>query len=191
MENTNFTIKNVRIDWANLAAPRLNELSGEEYYSCALLIPKDNTAAVQAIETAFSDTVNANKNKFKGNKLYNPLQDGDGERPNSGEEYPDYCRGHYILNVKSKFMPILVNEAKRKLEDTADIEATFYDGCICAVSLRPYAYNTHGKQGVGYGLSGVMKQADGEVIQHSRISVDDMFGDIEAKEDDDQFPFEL
>ena len=81
----------------------------------------------------------------------------------------------YFLNCNSKSAPLIVDENKQAIIDQSEV----YSGCYARASITFYAYNTAGNRGIGCGLNGIQKLADGEPLGGNRETADEMFGDDE------------
>ena len=151
----------VRFSYANVFEPRASLSGGEPKYSVTLLIPKNDTATLNAIKAAMQEA----RDKFVARngeasipaKFKHTMHDGDGERE-SGEAFGPECKGCYVITVSSKQKPIIVDAFRNPITDPAE----FYSGCYGRASINFYGYNTAGKKGVSAGLLSVQKLSDGE-----------------------------
>ena len=94
----------VRLSYANLFEARASQEGGEAKYSVSLIIPKSDTATINAIKKAIDEVIQAEKaTKFGGKDkgLKNPLRDGDLEKDEQTYE------GSMIINASSKQRPII------------------------------------------------------------------------------------
>lgn len=115
---------------------------GAEKYSVSVLIPKDDTATVNAINAAIDAAIEEGIAKFGGKKpnkaaIKLPLRDGDAERDD--EAY----KGHYFINANSNTPPQIVDRAVKPILDRSEV----YSGCYARVSLNFYAFNKQRQQG--------------------------------------------
>ena len=139
-------------------------------YSTTVLIPKSDTATIQAIVCAIDAALEQGAAKFGGRipskaTLKLPLRDGDIERED--EAY----KGHYFLNANSKSAPQIVDLNIKKITDRSEV----YSGCYARVSLNFFAYNVDGNRGVAVGLGNIQKIRDGESFE-KRSSAEEDFG---------------
>ena len=97
-------IKNVRLSYANIWEPKRmqNDKDGKMRYSASLLISKDDTKTIKAINKAIEEAKVegkaklANKNGVVPKNLKLPLRDGDEDRPDD-----DAYAGCYFLNANA------------------------------------------------------------------------------------------
>lgn len=178
---TKITTGKVRLSYVNIFEPKASEDGGEPKYSVALLIPKSDTATLGKIKTAIEEAAAAFRAKNGAASLpanpVNPLHDGDGVKPNSGEPYGPECKGCYVMNASSKQKPLILDSFKNECTDPGEI----YSGCYGRVVLNFYGYNNR-RKGIGAGLLGVMKLHDGEPFG-TAASADD-FNDGYVDDDD-------
>lgn len=153
----------VRLSYVNVFNPKTPKNGGDPKYSVTLLIPKSDIATKQAIDNAIQQALNeAVVTVFEGYAPPNPptpIHDGDGLKE-SGEEYGDECKGHWVMTASSKMRPEIVDaNVQPVLSPTA-----VYSGCYGRVSIRFFAYNSMGRKGIGCGLGNVQKLRDGEPL---------------------------
>ena len=172
-------LKNVRLSYVRVFEPSQINGQGDSTYSVCLLIPKDSPE-VPAIKAAIAEEYRSIKAKYpklagKDPKTWNnPLRDGDEEK--DGEEY----KGCYFLNAKrkeSQGAPIVIDGKKQYITDKNEV----YSGCYGNVAVSFYAYEFTGKYGVGVGLNGIQKTADGERLDGG-TSLDD-FDTVDENDD--------
>lgn len=125
---------------------------GAEKYSVSVLIPKDDTETINAINAAVDATIEEGIAKFGGKKpnkgaIKLPLRDGDVERDD------DAYKGHYFVNANSTTAPQIVDKAVKPILDRDEV----YSGCYARVSLNFYAFNSNGNRGVACGLGNIQK----------------------------------
>lgn len=150
---------------------------GPERYSVSVLIPKDDTETVKAIEEAIDAAIEEGIPKFGGKKpnksaLKLPLRDGDTERDD-----PTY-KGHYFINANSRTAPQIVDRNLNPILDRDEV----YSGCYARVSLTFYAFNSNGNKGVAVGLGNIQKIKDGTPLGGRSTAKDDF-----SKVSDDDF----
>ncbi|MFK4967121.1 DUF2815 family protein [Lactococcus garvieae] len=141
---------------------------GAEKYSVSVLIPKDDTETIEAIEKAIDAAITEGVGKFGGKKpnkgaLKLPLRDGDVERDD--EAYA----GHYFVNANSITPPQIVDKQVKPILDRNEV----YSGCYGRVSLSFYAFNSNGNKGVACGLGNIQKIRDGEPLGGRANAADD------------------
>lgn len=149
---------------------------GPEKFSTAVLIPKDDTETVNAINAAIDAAIEEGIAKFGGKKpnkaaIKLPLRDGDAERDD--EAY----KGHWFLNANSKTAPQIVDRSVQPILDRAEV----YSGCYARVSLNFYAFNSNCNKGIACGLGNIQKVRDGEPLGGRSTAADD----FATLEDDD------
>lgn len=168
----------VRLSYAHLFEPYASRDDQEKKYSCAILIPKEDTATLGKIRKAQKAALEAGlTSKFGGKKppnLKTTLRDGDEEA--DLERNPEYA-GHYFMNVSSKTKPGVVDGNLNEIIDSSEV----YSGCFARVSINAFAYNTNGNRGISFGLNHVQKIADGDFLGGRSRAEDD----FEALGDDD------
>ena len=167
----------VRLSYANVWTPRAANEGSEPKYSASIIIPKSDTATVDAIKKAIEVAIQEGVGKFDGKipprtTLKLPLRDGDEERPDD-EAY----KNAYFLNATSKLAPGIVDKHVQPILDHSEV----YSGVYARVSLNFYAFNTSGNRGVACGLGNIQKIRDGEPLGGKTAPSAD-FGSIE---DDD------
>lgn len=179
MANTNktkvITGKNTRLSYFHGWEPTSIN-GGPERYSVSVLIPKDDTETVEAINKAIDAAIEEGIAKFGGKKpnkaaIKLPLRDGDTERED--EAYA----GHWFVNANSKTAPQIVDRAVKPILDRDEV----YSGCYARVSLNFYAFNSNGNKGIACGLGNIQKIRDGEPLGGRSSAADD----FSTEEDDD------
>ena len=155
MANSNrtkvITGKNTRLSYFHGWEP-VSINSSPERYSVSVLIPKDDTETVNAINNAVNTAIEEGIGKFGGKKpnkasLKLPLRDGDTER--NDEAYA----GHWFINANSRTAPQIVDKAVKPILDRDEV----YSGCYARVSLNFYAFNSNGNKGIACGLGNIQK----------------------------------
>lgn len=149
---------------------------GTPSYDIQIIIPKTQREDIRALLAAIQKV---GKAKWGDNwkKVRVPLRDGDKEKDEltedgttKGEKYPERL-GAYFLNARSS-KPVGV--FARDLSAITDPEEV-YGGCKGKISVTFYPYSNSGNHGIGAGLNGVQKVADGEAFGGGRPSVESMF----------------
>lgn len=158
--STKITTGKTRFSYVTIFEPKPGD-DGVLKYSIALLIPKSDTATVEKIKAAIAEAADIYRRKNGAASLptnpMNPLHDGDGVKPNSGEPYGPECKGCYVLNASSKQKPLILDAFGNECTDPAEI----YSGCYGRASINFFGYNNK-RKGVGCGLLGIKKLTDGE-----------------------------
>lgn len=177
VENLKVVTNEVRLSYASLIEPRIEE-GKDPQYETSVLIPKSDKEMVDGIKAVITKAGDELKSKFrkdpKSKSAKMPLHDGDEDRP----EDPAYA-GHYFLSARTKRKPQIINR-KRELLDTED---DVYSGMYARVSINFFPFvHSSGSFGVGVGLNSVLKERDGERLAGASSAFDD-FGD-ELEEDD-------
>lgn len=168
------TTNKVRASYVNIFQPRVPENGGDPKYSVTLLIPKSDTATINAIYAEIEKAKQEGAQKvFNGNippmcKI--PIYDGDGYRAN-GEPFGEECKGHMVMTASAKMQPIIVNIDMQNIINPAEV----YSGCYIRANINFFAYNSNGNKGIGCGLNCVQKVEDGEPLT-ARVSAEEAFG---------------
>lgn len=139
-----------------------------EKYSVSVLIPKDDTETINAVNAAIDAAIEEGISKFGGKKpnkaaIKLPLRDGDVERDD--EAY----KGHYFINANSITAPQIVDKSVKPVLDRSEV----YSGCYGRVSLSFYAFNSNGNKGIACGLGNIQKIKDGETLGGKTSAADD------------------
>lgn len=154
----------------------------EPKYSACIIVPKDDTKTISAIESAVKEAMQEGiASKWKGKKpakLKLPLRDGDEERPDDSA-----FEGSYFLNANSQRQPGVVD---RRVKPILDPEIV-YSGCYCKFSLSFYPYSASGNNGVACGLNNIQFIRDGERLAGGTTPEQD----FEAMEDQDFDDFDI
>lgn len=169
------TSKNTRLSYFHGWTP-VSINGGPEKYSAAVLIPKSDTATLDAIEKAIDAAIEEGLAKFGGKKpnkaaIKLPLRDGDIERDD--EAY----KGHYFINANSTTPPQIVDQNVQPILDQSQV----YSGCYARVSINFYAFNSNGNKGIAAGLGNLQFVRDGEPLAGKSSASDD----FETLADDD------
>lgn len=172
------TTGKVRASYVHIFTPRIPDNGGEPKYSVTLLIPKNDTATLNALYADIEKAKQDGAQKvFGGNippQCKIPIYDGDGYRP-SGEPFGEECRGCIVLTASAKQQPVIVGLDMQNIINPADV----YSGCYIRASINMFAYNSNGNKGIGCGLNAVQKIEDGEPLS-ARVSAEEAFGGANA-----------
>jgi hypothetical protein len=156
----------------------------ETVYDIQFIIPKTQREDVRALLVAIKKVGEA---KWGANwkKVRTPLRDGDAEKDEltedgstKGAKYPERL-GCYFLNARST-KPVGVYDRQRSPITNPD---DLYGGCKGKIAVTFYPYSTSGNHGIGVGLNGVQKIADGEPFGGGRPSVESMFDMLDDDDD--------
>lgn len=174
---TNALIGPARFSYPKLFKP--GDLDGK--YNMQLLIPKDDEEQVNKIKKAIEACKTLNTETLGNNTegVRNPLRDGDGPKPQGGEYGPE-CRGHYVINVKSKNKPQVVIGPDRRAAEDYEVKGGDYG----YATVTFYPYNTSGNKGIGAGLNNVWKTKDGTPLGGGFTTAEDDFGGIDTNKID-------
>ena len=151
----------VRFSFVNIWEPQAPADGGEPKYNITLLIPKTDTATLQKIQAAMAEAREKFCQRNGANALpqkpVHNLYDGDGARKN-GDHFGPECKGCYVINVKSKQKPVIVDAFRNPITDPAEV----YSGCYGRAAIDFFGYNTAGSKGISAGLLSIQKLSDGE-----------------------------
>ncbi len=173
------TINNVRFSYCNLFVPKapMNNPTAEPKYSVTILIPKDNNAAVGAVNDAINAAITeGTPTKWNGVRPPQPaipIHDGDGPRPSDGSAFGDECKGMWVMTAGSKQAPFVVDRQVQPIIDPTQV----YSGMWGNVSITLFPYNQAGKKGVGCGLNGVQKVRDDQPLGN-RVTAQEAFSAV-------------
>lgn len=160
----------VRCSYVNVFEARLNEQNGKMEFGMVVLVPKSDTATVAKLKAAMDAAVAGKWPQKVPPGLQKPIHDGDGAKPNGGE-YGEECKGHWVINVKSKERPGIVDAARNPIMD----KSQFKSGDYARVSLNAYAYDNK-RIGVAFGLNNIQVIESGESLS-GRTRPEDDFDD--------------
>lgn len=184
--STKIVTGKVRFSYVQLFEAKATD-GGAPKYSVQLIIPKNDTTTLGKIKAAIAE---ARENFCKKNGAsalpqnpINPLHDGDGMKPSTGEPYAPECKGCYVMSVScgEANKPVIVDAFGNQITDPAEV----YSGCYGRASINFYGYSNK-KKGIGAGLLAIQKLSDGEPLGGSRGSADD-FNDGYVDGDGDDF----
>lgn len=171
------TINNVRFSYCNLFQPKppATDPTGTPKYSVTVLVPKTDTVAKAAIDTAVQQAIEAGvTGKWGGVRPPVPhicVHDGDGVRPSDGSPFGAECRGMWVFTASSTQAPFVVDSQVQNIIDPTQV----YSGMWGNVNVNFFAYNAGGKKGIGCGLNGVQKIRDDEALGGTRVTAQDAF----------------
>lgn len=183
--STKIVTGKVRFSFCNIWEAKAGQDGGDPKYSVMLLIPKSDTQTLGKIKAAMAEAREKFCEKNGASALpanpINPLHDGDGVKPNSGEPYGPECKGCYVINASSKQKPVIVDAFRNEITNPTEV----YSGCYGRASINFYGYNNK-KKGIGAGLLSIQKLSDGEPFGTvgSADDFDDDFYEAEGLNDD-------
>lgn len=168
----------VRFSYPNVFVPKQVGGKGEPKYSISLIIPKEDTKTVEAIQAAIAAAIVSERGKKiwgtkppKGEKM-NPLKDGDDKGDN-----PEYA-GCYFLSCNSATKPGILNRDKTPMTDPEQ----FYAGGYGYAVINFFAFDKDVNKGIGVGLNNLMWIEDGERLGGKDTAEND-FADVDPDDD--------
>ena len=151
----------VRFSYPHIFEPEAALGAGDPKYSITLLIPKSDTETLGKIKAAMTEAREIFCNRNGANALpakpVHTLKDGDGTKDN-GDPFPPECAGHYVINVRSKTKPAIVDALRKDVTDASQV----YGGCYGRAAINFYGYNTAGQKGISATLLSVQVLPGGE-----------------------------
>lgn len=191
MAGKNKVTKEITTGIGTLSFPKIFEDTkgkkddGTPSYEIQIIIPKTQVKDIKAILAAIQEVgVAQYGDRWKSVRL--PLRDGDKEKDKFaedgqtyGEKYPERL-GCYFLNARSTRAVAVVGRDRSPIVNSSEV----YGGCKGKIAVSFYPYNQAGNAGIGAGLSGVQKIADGEAFGGGAPPVDAMFDIIDGDEGD-------
>lgn len=170
----------VRLSYVHLLEPREDSDGGKPKYSVSLIIPKDDTKTITAINRAIDAAIEEGKGKLdpkkgapKKSMLKLPLRDGDLDRADAA-----YANS-FFLTANSTTQPTLVDRKRQPITDTDEL----YSGCYGYAIVSFYAFAVPENKGIACAIEAVQKVKDGEPLGHTPLSAD-VFDELEDDEDD-------
>jgi hypothetical protein len=174
----------VRFSFVNIFEPKASQDGGEPKYSITILIPKSDTVTLGKIKAAMAEAREAFCKKNGASALpanpINPLHDGDGVKPSSGEPYGPECKGCYVMSLSSKQKPVIVDAFRNEITDPNEVLSGYYG----RAAINFYGYSNK-KKGIGAGLQSIQKLHDGDLLGGARGSADDFDDDYTDGADED------
>lgn len=185
--NVELATGEVRLSYVNLLTARASGNDTIPKYRVTALIPKSDTATVDAITEACRRVYEAaceDDGVFGGRKpQIDPTQllhDGDGFKKN-GTEYGPECKGHYVVYLGSPASTrageprprpgIIRQDAPTK--PLTDAEASFIkSGDYGRVAMQIFAYSSQGGEGITASLLYTMWTREGEALGGGGAPVD-------------------
>lgn len=175
---------NTILSYLNVNEPKAAP-GGKPKYSASLIISKDDTATIDAINKAIEAAYTEGEAKLKGNGksvpplavLKTPLRDGDLERPDDSA-----YKNAFFVNANNPRKPGVVDAHLNPITDSAEL----YSGIIGRVSITFYAFSVNGNRGIACSLNNIQKLKDGTPLG-SQTSAEDDFAAFKAADDGDDF----
>lgn len=179
---TKITTGVVRASFVNIFSPQppsaqtlRQNPNAKGKYGITLLIPKSDTATMEALRAAENEAKEIGKNtKFDGRiptNLTSIIHDGDTEQ--DLEKYPEF-EGHWYMAVRSDRKPVIVDQNVQEIFDAAEV----YSGCWVKASVNAYPFNFEGKKGISFGLNAIQKVRDDEAFSGTKIVAEEEFSPI-------------
>jgi hypothetical protein len=162
----------VRMSFLNWFAPRKNELNGKDEFSAELLIPKSDTATINALKAAMKEAIVGKFGEKIPPNLRNPMKDGDTATKADGSPLADYYKNHVFLRVKSTEKPGVIGLDGQELRDASH----FVSGDYGRASIVAFAYDQAVNKGVSFYLQNLMFMDKGEAFGGGKASASDDFG---------------
>lgn len=152
----------VRLSYVHLFEPYASFEGQDAKFSTVILVPKSDTATINAIQQAQRLALeNGKASKFNGKippNWKNTFRDGDADDVDR-EKNPEYA-GHMFMTVSNKTKPGIVDQNVQPILDSTEV----YSGCYARVSITAFPFSASGNKGVSFGLNHVQKLADGEPL---------------------------
>lgn len=151
-------------------------------YGCMLLIPKSDEETCKALFEARDQVIAEYKKQAGKAKLPDGfkmlIRDGD-----DTDKDGDYYEGHWFLNCSTKVKPVVVGRMRDEAGKLMPVKPEeVYSGMYGRCSLNIFFFSGTGT-GVGAGLNGVQKLAEGERMSGGNFNAETTFAD--DFEDDD------
>lgn len=177
---TKVKLKGVRFSYAHVHRPRAAEEGAEPKYGVCILISKEDTETIAAVEKAIEAAKTQGLGLWKVKKapasLKTPLRDGDDEKPDD----PNY-EGMMFFNANSKSKPGVLMRGESggavEISEKNGNEDEFYSGCYGMVTVNFYPYNNKSK-GVAAGLGNILKTDDGDRLSGGATAEEDFAEDL-------------
>jgi hypothetical protein len=168
-----------RASYPQVFKAKKNDLNGKDEYSVVALFPKG--ANLDALKTAAQAAIvekwGADKSKWP-QRLKSPFRD-QGEKAKNVEGKQVMPAGHeagaIFLTLKSSQRPGVVDQSVQPIID----ETQFYAGCWARATVRAYAYDQKGNQGVAFGLQNIQFVRHGDPLG-GRSRAEDDFSAVET-----------
>jgi hypothetical protein len=159
----------VRLSYTSVLEPKAQDSEKPDVltYSTAILIPKSDTATVDAIRAAVKEALaDGVAKKWNGKtppNLKNPLRDGDLPKAN-GDDPDEAYKDHWFLNAKGPRggaeAPILLGKNGLPTHEYAVV----YSGVYGRVSLQFYPFDKSGNKGVACSIMSFLSGEHGDAL---------------------------
>lgn len=159
----------------NLFEPRAAEEGGAKKYGCTLLIPKSDTATVNALQANIIEACVAAswgdeakvRQMIQNGIIKLPVLDGDGPQgvnKKTGERHPGY-EGHFFIRTSSglDYPPQVFDEYVQKIASNDRSRFKSGDYGYAVISAYTWDHPKSGK-GVTFGISGIQKVKSGDAL---------------------------
>lgn len=168
-------LSNVRLAFANIF-----EKDSFDRYSATLLIPKEDTAQLTAIDKAIAQAAHEKWGaktpaKLKSLKAANKLFISDGE---AKAEY-DGFEGNMAVSAGNKVRPSVVN---RDRSPVTQEDGTVYSGCYVNASIEIWVQDNKWGQRINATLRGVQFAAEGDAFTGGGVATEDEFEDLSVND---------
>jgi len=175
----------VRMSYANVWEPKMNDMANKLQYSIQLIIPKKNKAVVKQVYDAIDAALKKglDKGKITSQQLKSPsfkkniVKDGD-EKYKEDEIKYAHLKDCFYMDSRSDDPPKMYDKYNKQIPE--DNKEDFYSGCWGRASLVFYVFAAKSKtgailnMGVTSSLVGLQKVEDGERFD-GKISASDEF----------------
>lgn len=164
----------VRLSYVNLAEPKPNQ-QGVPFYSTQVLVDKNDTVTINNFKAAVEELRRDPKALAKVNNnpkaITVPFRDGDTDTADYVVNNQEVYAGKFFFTAKNSKPVTCYGKNLQKLTGF-EIEDQLYSGCYAQLILNLYVYNNSGNRGVGVGLNGLCKVADGDRLGGVSVSAD-------------------
>lgn len=196
LADTEFVTPPVRIHFPSLFTTSRVPGSDKDTYQAVALLPPDidmkpfKSAMRAALAAKFGD-------KFKLPASKNPIHDA------MEKDYDGFEEGWFFINLNANYPPMVVDQKKRQILDTAKLvgkptetqeaavaeaEQRLYAGCWVRFHLNCYAWDhPTGGKGVSFGLKAVQLVKTDDAFSTGASNNADAFGELDDEDGDDGF----
>ncbi|MCF1458342.1 MAG: DUF2815 family protein [Shewanella sp.] len=145
------------IRYPRLFEPRVIQDSGEKVYSAKLYIDQNNSEDVGNLIFKLAKS-SFDEDKYNHASFHWPLTRASAH---PGDAKNERLKNSFVLNAKANldFKPSVVDRNGNPIQPDE-----MYSGCVVAAAIRFYPWEKFGKFGMGCGLLGILKLADGPPI---------------------------
>jgi len=174
VSGTNILTGVVRLSYCQLFAPKAGPDGGEPVYSCAVLIPKTDTATLGIVKAAMKAAAIA---KWGTEEKARAQAERDGFRKGlrDGDQRDDAAyKGHMFFNCRSKNKPQIVDTQRNPITSPELCRS----GDYARVNVNVFAFQNKGV-GIAFGLNNIQVIAKGEPLAGGPDAVD-VFDNVEG-----------